>query len=328
MDQPVLGYNSWRDPPANSLDHLKLVEPVLAEAAALGVAVEGRAESVDREASLPRFDTVNRQRSYVDVFNRGRAPLEFEVKAVTPWVKIDATKDPESGDTRLWVTPDWKLVPAGLSMGSFEIIGAGSQIRVNIEVLNPGKPTRRTLKGFVEGQGVVSIEPEHFSKRTEAGKNHWVKVADYGRTLSGLRAEAPVDTPSATPGQDSPCLEYRMYLFTSGPVEVTAITAPTLNFVPDRGVRYAVSFDDEAPQIVTLVPQGYQAQNRNPAWEKSVADNAHYGRSKHAIAAPGYHTLKVWMVDPAVVMQKLIVDLGGLKPSYLGPPESFRVPAK
>jgi hypothetical protein len=138
-----------------------------------------------------------------------------------------------------------------------------------------------------------------------------------------MRALGPVDAPSATPGKDSPCLEYRMYLFTAGAVEVTAITAPTLNFVPDRGVRYAVSLDDEAPQVVTLVPPGYQAQNRNPAWEKSVADNAHYGKSKHRVATAAYHTLKVWMVDPAVVLQKLVVDLGGLKPSYLGPPESF-----
>jgi hypothetical protein len=191
-------------------------------------------------------------------------------------------------------------------------------------MFNPPGLTRDNLQGFVEGQGVVSIEPEHFTGNTAGGGAQWVKVEDYGRTLSGMRAEAPVDAPSATPGRDSPCLEYRMYLFTPGPVEVTAITAPTLNFVPDRGVRYAVSFDDETPQIVTLVPPGYQAQNRNPAWEKSVGDNAHYGRSKHAAMPPGYHTLKIWMVDPAVVMQKLIVNLGGLKPSYLGPPESLR----
>jgi hypothetical protein len=114
-----------------------------------------------------------------------------------------------------------------------------------------------------------------------------------------------------------------MYLFSTGKVDVAAITAPTLNFVPSRGLRYAVSFDDEAPQEFTLVPQKYSAQNGNRDWEKSVEDNARYGHTSHMLSRPGPHTLKFWMVDPGVVLQKLVVDLGGVKPSYLGPPESY-----
>ncbi len=84
-----------------------------------------------------------------------------------------------------------------------------------------------------------------------------------------------------------------------------------------------MSFDDEPPQVVTLVPQNYNAQNGNRDWEKSVEDNARYSHTTHSIAAPGYHTLKIWMVDPGVVLEKLVVNLGGVKPSYLGPPESY-----
>jgi hypothetical protein len=63
------------------------------------------------------------------------------------------------------------------------------------------------------------------------------------------------------------------------------------------------------------------------AWETTVADGVTVLRSKHLIAAPGLHVLKFWAVDPAVVVQKLVVDTGGLRPSYLGPPESVHAQA-
>ena len=158
---------------------------------------------------------------------------------------------------------DWSSIPPGLNTATVTVAGAGTNIGVKITAFNPTELTRETLQGFVEGDGFISIEAEHYTKKIDAVVNRWSKITDYGRTLSGMRAEAPVDAPAAVPGKGSPCLEYQMYLFSTGKVDVDAITAPTFNFVPGRGLRYAVSFDDENPQEITLVPANYSAESGN-----------------------------------------------------------------
>ena len=88
MDKPVLGYTTWRDPPANNLNQLKLAEIAVPESAALGVAVEGTATGVTGEATLPRFDAFNRQRSWIDVFNQGKTPFAFTAVASAQWILL------------------------------------------------------------------------------------------------------------------------------------------------------------------------------------------------------------------------------------------------
>jgi hypothetical protein len=89
--------------------------------------------------------------------------------------------------------------------------------------------------------------------------------------------------------------------------------------VPGRGLRYAISFDDQPPEIVDAL-----AQKSREDWETSVKDSVRKVTSRHIVTESGYHTLKFWMVDPGIVLQKLIVHFGGAKPSYLGPPESYQ----
>jgi hypothetical protein len=114
-----------------------------------------------------------------------------------------------------------------------------------------------------------------------------------------------------------------MYIFNTGTLDVTSVFSPTLNFMSGRALQYAISFDNDAPQVITLVPETYNAPNGNADWEKCVSDNRRLSHSTHIVRTTGYHTLKIFMIDPGVVLQKIIINSGDLKPSYLGPPESF-----
>ncbi len=108
-------------------------------------------------------------------------------------------------DQRLWVSVDWDKAPKGMAHGTIKISGAGGEVTVNVNAFDPAELTRDSLQGFVEGDGYVSIEPEHYSKKTDAGDNRWIKIEDYGRTLSGMRATGPANAPAAVPEKDSPC---------------------------------------------------------------------------------------------------------------------------
>jgi hypothetical protein len=119
------------------------------------------------------------------------------------------------------------------------------------------------LQGFVEANHYVSIEAEHFTGETSTGSVHWDKIPGFGETLSGMTV-FPVTAPSVEPPQPAPVLEYKMYLFEGGTFNVEAILAPTLNFVPGRGLRYAISFDDQQPQIVDALEHNSGGQRRSP----------------------------------------------------------------
>jgi hypothetical protein len=229
-------------------------------------------------------------------------------------------------DTRVDVSIDWARAPAGVAAGSVTVRGAGAEVVVAVSAAKIAGVTRESLQGFAEGAGYVSIEAEHYSRNVDASDRRWTRIENYGHTLSAMRTVAPVMAPAAVPGENAPCLEYRMYLVTPGAVTARLTLGPILNFAPDRPVRLAVSFDQEPPQTVIVVPQGYNAQNGNRDWEDAVRNNARVVTSSHTIAAAGYHTLKVWMVDPAVVLEKIVVNTSAapLRSSYLGPDESVR----
>jgi Glycosyl hydrolase family 115/Gylcosyl hydrolase family 115 C-terminal domain len=321
MDQTHLGYTFWNQPPVNVMPPVQEVQ--VPEKADMGIVIEGSEMpwlNVFHESALPDFDVFNQQRRFVDVFNRGKAPFEFKVAASAPWIQVTPSQGTVEKDQRVWLTVDWDQAPLGSSDGSLTITGPNSQaITAKLRVFNPQEPTRSALHGFVEGDGYVSIEAEHYTKKNDADAR-WEQIEDYGRTLSAMTV-FPMTTKSVAPPENSPSLEYRIYLFHSGKFDVESILAPTLNFVPGRGLRFAISFDDQPPQVIDAL-----AQNSTREWGQSVEDSARKVKSIHTVGEAGYHTLKFWMVDPGVVLQKLVVNLGGVKPSYLGPPESYRNP--
>jgi hypothetical protein len=327
MDETHIGYTTWAPPRKNSLNAVKLTELPIPQKAAMGVALESSELSWpgnNAEAALPAFDSYSNSRHYLEIFNKGKLPFQYNISTNVSWLNTaNQSGLVDSVDQRIWLSLNKAALPKTNAEGTITISGGGSSVTVKVNffkpVLNAAAP-----KSFMESGGLIAIEAAHFSKNTAQGNREWKEIEDYGLTLSGMRATAPANAAPAVPGKDAPYLEYPLYLTSKDTAEITLITSPQLNVMPGRDIKLAVSLDNQAPVYVVNVPDKFKVHWSNPAWAQTVVKQARQSKTTLQIKSPGNHTLKVWMIDPGVVLEKIIVNTGGLKPSYLGPPESAR----
>ncbi|MGE5520018.1 MAG: glycosyl hydrolase 115 family protein [Candidatus Dadabacteria bacterium] len=175
---------------------------------------------------------------------------------------------------------------------------------------------KRAEYKFREQDGYISILADHYTKAVNKAAFQWKVIPNIGREGNGITS-FPV-TDSAVLSASGPHLEYEFTCTSTGPTKVNAYFSPTLNFYNDAGLRYAVSIDNEPPQVISINKDDANLRT----WESWVANNIIIKTSLHNIKMPGKHILKYWMISPAVVLQKLVLDFGGVKQSYLGPPET------
>lgn len=174
---------------------------------------------------------------------------------------------------------------------------------------------------YEDSQRGISIAAEHYTTLNNSSTIKWTIVPDLGRTGSAITV-MPVTANSQQPGPGTPYVSYDIYTSSKGTFTINAYFSPTLNLQnTENGLSYAISVDDETPQIISI-----NKEDKNTGtgiWNKWVSENIIIKSSKHNINTPGKHTIKYWMVDPTVVLQKIVTDFGNNLPSYLGPSETL-----
>ncbi len=150
----------------------------------------------------------------------------------------------------------------------------------------------------------------------------WEKIPDFGRGPSTMEI-FPVTAATIASGAAAPRMEYSVYFAKSGSYKVNLITGPTLNVIPTRGLGVAVSIDDQAGQTVnvfaaaTAKAEDFLGANHY----NNSAGNARTMTFTQTVGTAGKHTLKISMVDPTIVIQKVVIYESSLPASYFGPPE-------
>ena len=325
----------WQQPEVNNEALADVIFPAvhridLPATAELGVGIDGSDQSWPQSSTDPVLPTFSPYQSspsqYIEVFNRGTRPFDYRIAPAVPWLRIDRPVGRIDKQVRATLTVDWNRAPTGTTRVPVTVTGP-DDTRVVVQAVVT-KPASKPLanKGFIEAGGYLSIAAEHYSAAVGGDGVSWLRIPGIGRTGAGMEPW-PATADRQTPGGDRPHLDYLMTLTTTGPVDVTAFLSPRNNVFPTDGLKYAVSVDDEDPQVVNVTTAtGANDTTMNKQWERNTSDNVNRTSTRHEIAAAGTHVLRFWMVDPTVVLQQLVVTPAAapLRPTYLGPPESAR----
>lgn len=173
--------------------------------------------------------------------------------------------------------------------------------------------------------GVVSIPADQPTDVGNNGRYHWEIIDGLSRSLThNAITVLPPTQPSFDAGriQDAPSLTYD---FESGsePPEVGVVVhlLPTLPVNPTQPLRYAVAVDDGSPQVVDIAERvpGESGWERGD-WSDNVMRAAAIHRTTHQISKSAKHAVRIWSLDPGIVLEKIVIDLGGLEASVQGPP--------
>ncbi len=311
MDQTHIGYTNWQQPTKDEMPAVTRL--TLPEKAEIGLSTEGSEKwwkAGTNAAKFPVFYPTDKLPHSFEVFNRGQTPFKFS--AVSSAAYVQAV--PESGlitnQQNIQLKIDYAKAPKGRSTVLIKIKSEAGDLELTAILDNP----KSASKVFMETNGFISIEASHFSKKIDAGKIKWEVLPEYGRTFEGI-APSPVTSARQQAGGNSPHLEYNINLADTGTIALHTYLSPTINFKGHGGLLYAVSVDQERPQVIDI---NTIADSKD--WEIAVGENIRKMVTKHHIRKAGIHTVKYWMVDPGVVLQKLVIDNGGLQKSYLGPP--------
>lgn len=182
------------------------------------------------------------------------------------------------------------------------------------EVTRLHEPDSQKESVFLEKDGYISIEAENFVRAQGTEMVQWEVIPYLGKTGSGMTTFPQNIYPTAG---EQIYLEYDIETLSAGEVELHILLSPTLNFNQNRGLRYAVSFNGGKETIVNF-NRDYDVRQMEQWQANSINETI----TTHTIKEPGKQTLRFRVLDPGIVLQKILINLGGLKESYLGPPQS------
>src|SRR5690606_35936894 len=162
MSQTHIGYTSWQEPRYNRMPEVTYVE--LEKAPKVGVGIAGSTNWYPQTKDtlvLPELSSFHPTSTQIQLFNAGQKGYKYRINASDSWVKISKRKGRVEQDENIEIEVDWNKAPQGQHSTTIAIEADGEHIAIKLPI---NQSDLKNAKGYIEENGVVSIQAENYSK--------------------------------------------------------------------------------------------------------------------------------------------------------------------
>ncbi|PSN69553.1 hypothetical protein BS50DRAFT_618603 [Corynespora cassiicola Philippines] len=303
--------------------------------------------------TLPKITRYGAQRPYFEIYSRGTTSIDWTATVPYDWIKLSKYSGqifPDDESHRIHVTIDWSFVPSDFnSTAEIDLRAAsGEYEQVHLPVTNHASLEK--FRGFPEADRYISIEASAALLR----KDHlqfYEHLPYLGRTSAGsISLERQSLTLHDKTAETIPWMEYPLYTFSelsevkSGLATVWMYFTMTLDPTPGQPLLYDIALDGTLKQNIRLIPEPHTNATTKmgtlegeaedtvglPAglpegWLSAVQDNVWIRSHEFDYTGPGPHLLRLRLLEKGLILEKVVVDFGGMKRSYLGPPPTVQL---
>ena len=266
-------------------------------------------------AEVLRFDSKMNKSGYLDIFAKGTKKEKWRIDA-PEWIVLSSAEGETDCEERITVSVDWSRLTAS---AEGDLIVGNIVIPVKATVNN----TEFDGLSYIETNGAVVIEAEHFSESIKGKDGDEWAVANNAGRRGGAMTALPFDAKSNENIKTTARLRYHVYFSSAGSFKGTLYRIPTLNEGKDddgrvRSCRTTIGVDSAKPQLLR------GNSTTSGTWKANVMRMIEPLEFDIKIDSPGWHDIYVYRIDPGIIFDRIVIEteIGAIPKSLLGPEES------
>ncbi len=262
----------------------------------------------------------------LEISNDGVDSLHYKIKAeggeIPKWLTVTPMQGEVADLQCVTLRCDRQCLPSEPQKVRLLISDGDTTIAVEIQ----GKKqdlTALPAMTFVDTNGVITMEANHFAEKKDVAKGGFAELAGYGRSGSGMKVFPT--TSDFAEDEEKPELTYSFLIPREGEYRVEMWTAPTNSLQNKRPLQVQLKTQNGESKTLEILSEAYRGgENSDGQWCAGVLNQIRVTETELHFA-DGVQKLTVGAMEAGLVLERILIYPVDRKlpSSYLGPAESF-----